>query len=287
MKRSSRIALFLGGVALGVAVAAGWYLGLRNGNANAPAPAAEPERKVLYWHDPMVPGPKFDQPGKSPFMDMQLVPVYEDEAAGAGGPPIVTVRPEIASSLGVRTAPVTRGRPARELRTHGYLVRDSAGLVVLADIFERDVSWVRAGLAAEVAAPDQSGKRWPATVATVERDVEIGARSVKARVRVRNADSAALNQLVDVVIRAPAAPGNAIYIPREALIRTGTRTAVVTALDEGRFQPVDVVAGAEAGDFIEIVKGLKENDRVVVSGQFLIDSEASARASFRRMETSK
>ena len=38
------------------------------------------ERKVLYWHDPMVPGPRFDKPGKSPFMDMQLVPVYADEA---------------------------------------------------------------------------------------------------------------------------------------------------------------------------------------------------------------
>src|SRR5258708_7800988 len=35
-------------------------------------------KRVLYWHDPMVPGQKFDKPGKSPFMDMQLVPVYED-----------------------------------------------------------------------------------------------------------------------------------------------------------------------------------------------------------------
>lgn len=281
MKSAARTALIAAGaIALGVA---GWYLGQRNGNAAAPA-SAETERKVLYWHDPMVPGPKFDKPGKSPFMDMQLVPVYADEGSGAGGPPIVTVRSEIASSLGVRTAAVTRGRPARELVTHGYLVRDGAGLTVLADIFERDASWVRPGLAAEVAAPDQSGKRWPAAVTAVERDVEIGARSVKARVRVRDADSGALHQLVEVAIRAPAAPGNAIYIPREALIRTGTRTAVVTALGEGRFQPVDVVAGAEAGDFVEIVKGLNENDRVVVSGQFLIDSEASARASFTRME---
>jgi hypothetical protein len=285
MKSAARNAFIAAGaIALGIA---GWYLGQRHSDPGAPAPSYETERKVLYWHDPMVPGPKFDRPGKSPFMDMQLVPVYADEGASAGGPPIVTVRPEIANSLGVRTAPVTRGRPARELRTHGYLVRDGAGLAVLADIFERDASWVRAGLAAEVTAPDQSGKRWPATVAAVERDVEIGARSLKARVRVRDADSSALYQLVEVAIRAPAAPGDAIHIPREALIRTGTRTAVVTALGEGRFQPVDVIAGGEAGDFIEIVNGLTEKDRVVVSGQFLIDSEASARASFTRMETPK
>src|SRR5687768_6768285 len=42
-------------------------------------------KKVLYWHDPMVPGQRFDKPGKSPFMDMQLVPVYADSAAGEGG----------------------------------------------------------------------------------------------------------------------------------------------------------------------------------------------------------
>src|SRR5215475_16073854 len=39
-------------------------------------------KRVLYWHDPMVPGQKFDKPGKSPFMDMQLVPVYADDALG-------------------------------------------------------------------------------------------------------------------------------------------------------------------------------------------------------------
>jgi Cu(I)/Ag(I) efflux system membrane fusion protein len=40
-------------------------------------------KRVLYWHDPMVPGPRFDKPGKSPFMDMELVPVYADDVAGA------------------------------------------------------------------------------------------------------------------------------------------------------------------------------------------------------------
>ena len=57
------------------------------------------DRKVLYWQDPMVPGQKFDKPGKSPYMDMQLVPVYADEAAGGG----VSVSPAMTSSLGIRT----------------------------------------------------------------------------------------------------------------------------------------------------------------------------------------
>src|SRR5438132_13467268 len=61
-------------------------------------------KKVLYWHDPMVPGRKFDKPGKSPFMDMQLVPVYED-GGGQGG---VSVDPRMQQSLGVRTAEVSK-----------------------------------------------------------------------------------------------------------------------------------------------------------------------------------
>ncbi len=48
------------------------------------APASTDGRKVLYWHDPMVPGPRFDKPGKSPFMDMQLVPMYADSDPSAG-----------------------------------------------------------------------------------------------------------------------------------------------------------------------------------------------------------
>ena len=72
----------------------------KTGNA-----AATAGKKVLYWHDPMVPGQKFDQPGKSPFMDMQLVPVYADEGAGEG---TVTISPRVQQNLGVRVSEVTK-----------------------------------------------------------------------------------------------------------------------------------------------------------------------------------
>jgi Cu(I)/Ag(I) efflux system membrane fusion protein len=74
-------------------------------------------------------------------------------------------------------------------------------------------------------------------------------------------------------------------VPREALIRTGTRTSVVLNVGAGRFQPVEVVPGEESGDWVEIRQGIKEGDTVVTSGQFLIDSESSVRASFQRMES--
>jgi Cu(I)/Ag(I) efflux system membrane fusion protein len=74
-----------------------------------------------------------------------------------------------------------------------------------------------------------------------------------------------------------------LSIPREALIKSGEAHRVILSLGEGRFAARTVTAGMESGDWVEITSGLNEGDQVVTSGQFLIDSEASLRASFRRM----
>ncbi|MBK0394925.1 efflux RND transporter periplasmic adaptor subunit [Ramlibacter algicola] len=109
-----------------VAIAAGgFFAGQRSvapdRHADAPvAPAAQGERKVLYWHDPMVPGPRFDKPGKSPFMDMQLVPVYADEQAEAG----VKVSPGVQQNLGIRTAAATRAQVASSFDAIGTVQFD-------------------------------------------------------------------------------------------------------------------------------------------------------------------
>ena len=102
------LTLFVAALALVLAVAS-FYLGRSTGShpqaqAAAPAAAASAERKVLYWQDPMVPGQRFDKPGKSPFMDMELRPVYADEASDSG----VTVSAAVQQSLGIRTVTVKR-----------------------------------------------------------------------------------------------------------------------------------------------------------------------------------
>ena len=109
-------------IAAAVLVAAGVGLGWAlarlqpaadHGNASSAAPSAAAAsaapsagREVLYWYDPMVPTQKFDKPGKSPFMDMDLVPRYADEAAAGG----VAVSPQAAQSLGLRVATADRRR---------------------------------------------------------------------------------------------------------------------------------------------------------------------------------
>ena len=291
MNRRAAIAL-----AIAAAFAAGAltaYLGQRATNAVAVAPGARstaaPQRRVLYWHDPMVPGTRFDKPGKSPFMDMDLVPVYEGQAAPDAVAPIVTVRPEIVNSLGVRTYHVEPTKLARRAITHGYLMPgDERGTFsAQVDIFDRDADWVQVGMPARLALSTLTDKTFSGRITHIDPDIGIGARSLKAQVRIVDRDPRLkTNLFAEVTIESPSETPH-LAVPREALIRTGERTAVVRALGEGRFHPVEVVAGRELGEFIEIREGLKAGDHVVISGQFLLDSEASLRASFTRLSPSE
>ncbi len=110
MNRTYWTALMVLSVA--VIAASAFYIGRATGPATGAgmaaggmaSPAAD-DKKVLYWHDPMVPGPRFEQPGKSPFMDMQLVPMYADSQPEAGG---VRISPGVQQNLGIRLATVRR-----------------------------------------------------------------------------------------------------------------------------------------------------------------------------------
>jgi Cu(I)/Ag(I) efflux system membrane fusion protein len=106
----SRLQLSIVAVAIALVIGGGgFYLGRTtdSGHASSPAPgtaSSAGERKVLYWHDPMVPGPRFDKPGKSPFMDMPLQPVYADEASDTS----VKIAPQVQQNLGMRTVAVKK-----------------------------------------------------------------------------------------------------------------------------------------------------------------------------------
>ncbi len=120
------IATAVGLVLVGTAIYGAYRVGVTQGARSAPSsmPAStasggiDPKtgKKVLYWHDPMVPGQRFDKPGKSPFMDMQLVPVYADGDSGASG---ITVDSRVAQNLGIRTAEVKAGRLSAVLEAPG------------------------------------------------------------------------------------------------------------------------------------------------------------------------
>ena len=267
------------------AIAVGaWYLLAPKAEApgtTTTADATKKERKALYWTDPMVPGFKSDKPGKSPFMDMELVPVYEDEAGAA----VVSVRPGIVQNLGGAHLHGRAREPAAARDGDGLCLPGCARACGARGPHQSRRQLRACRSTREVRVADVPDRAWDGTVETVEPDVDIGARTLKARVRLDRADADLKpNMFAEATILGAAAGKPALFIPREALIRTGFRNAVVLALGEGRFQPVEVTPGVESDDWIEIRHGIKEGDVVVTSGQFLIDSEASVRASFGRME---
>ncbi len=131
MKRSHITRILLLTFAGGLIGYGGYWLGVNKPvptsgeHAGHNAPAAAPSdsgKRVLYWHDPMVPGQRFDKPGKSPFMDMQLVPVYADEGETAG----VRISPTLQQNLGIRFATVRREEVADSLDLVGTTQFDTS-----------------------------------------------------------------------------------------------------------------------------------------------------------------
>ena len=108
-------------VAVLLAGGGGYWLGTRQETGKAATVAADPGDKVLYYYDPMFPDQKFDKPGKSPFMDMQLMPKYADGGTSGGAAPGVTIDPSAQQSLGVRKAAAKIGALDASLSVTGSI----------------------------------------------------------------------------------------------------------------------------------------------------------------------
>ena len=185
----------------------------------------------------------------------------------------------VVSSLKVREGMYVK--PENQIAT----LADLSTVWVMAEIFEQQSSWVQVGQPAEVQFSYLPGETFKGTVEYVYPNLDQMTRALTVRLKFDNPGEALKpNMFGDVYIFA-GAKENIIVVPRESLIRTGTSERVILAKGEGRFEPREVVSGIESGDWIEIQSGLSEGEHVVISGQFLIDSEASTKASFTRMSS--
>ncbi|HNP64204.1 MAG TPA: efflux RND transporter periplasmic adaptor subunit [Woeseiaceae bacterium] len=155
---------------------------------------------------------------------------------------------------------------------------------VMAEVFERQSAWVRHGQRAEIELDYLPGQRWQGTVDYVYPELDQKTRTLKVRVRFDNeADVLRPNMFARVTIFGTETPA-VVHIPKEALIPGGAVNRVVVALEEGKFRAQPVEIGIESGDRIEILSGLTAADRVVTSGQFLIDSESNIDTALARMD---
>jgi Cu(I)/Ag(I) efflux system membrane fusion protein len=161
---------------------------------------------------------------------------------------------------------------------------DLSKVWILADVFEAQTDWVALDQPADVTLSYLPGKLWEGKVEYIYPSLDPKTRTLRVRLKFDNPDEALKPNMYAQVTIYGGPKNDVINIPREALIRTGEQQRVIVATGDGRFVPKQVTAGMESGDWVEIVDGLEEGESVVTSGQFLIDSEASLKASLMRMQ---
>ena len=184
----------------------------------------------------------------------------------------------VVAHLGVRTGSYIT--PATEVMSIAELDR----VWLLAEVFERQSAWVQPGQMATVELDYLPGERWQGTVDYIYPELDPTTRTLKVRLRFDNSSqSLKPNMFARVMISGTETPPT-VHVPIASLIRGGTVDRLVLALGEGRFRSVPVQVGIESGNRVEILSGITAGERVVTSGQFLIDSESNIDSALARMD---
>ncbi|BFM10562.1 efflux RND transporter periplasmic adaptor subunit [Simiduia litorea] len=152
-----------------------------------------------------------------------------------------------------------------------------------ADVFAQQTHLIRAGLAVDIQVPHLPGRHFTGELAYVYPSLNADTRTLRVRIRFNNRDRLLLPNMFAQLRISGDVGAEVLTLPRAAVIRTGRQNRVVLALGNGRFKSVAVQLGNMDQDFIEITEGLVEGDLVVISGQFLLDSESSKQSDFLRM----
>ena len=161
-------------------------------------------------------------------------------------------------------------------------IADYREVWVIASIAEQDMPLIKGGAPASLAFRNAPSADRAAVIDYVYPTVDPKTRTGQARIVLDNRDGALRpGAYADISFEIEARPR--LAAPSEAILRDARGAHVVMAMGEGRFMSIPVKTGAVAGGMTEILSGLAPGDAIVVSGQFLIDSESSLRESLRKM----
>ena len=155
---------------------------------------------------------------------------------------------------------------------------------VFGDVLERQAGWVKPGQAATLRFESLPGERYSAEIDYVYPELDPVTRTLRVRMRLQNLDSLLRPNMFGRVEIDGLETGPIVHVPREAVIRSGHDSRIVVELGDGRFESREIRLGVESGDRIAIRSGLRAGESVVVSGQFLIDSESSVGSALARMQ---
>ena len=144
-----------------------------------------------------------------------------------------------------------------------------------AEVPESQAALVRPGAKVQASSPAAPGMTFDGKVQAILPEVNSATRTLKARLELANPGARLVPGMFVSMQFMGMQARKSLLVPTEAVIQTGKRTVVILAEENGRFSPIDVQLGLESGGQTEIKRGLQAGQRVVVSSQFLIDSEAS------------
>lgn len=165
-----------------------------------------------------------------------------------------------------------------------YTIADLSKVWVYVDVYEYQLPWVRVGQEARMTLPYVPGREFVGHVVYIYPYLEQMARVVKVRLEFENPTlELKPGMYANVTLRADL-DRDALLIPREAYLDSGLRKVAFVDLGGGKFQPREVDVGVEAEEgWVEVRQGLDEGDRVVTSGQFLLDAESKLKEAIAKM----
>lgn len=190
--------------------------------------------------------------------------------------PIVANYSGVVTRIGVKNGMyITPG-------TEIYTIADLSSVWIIVDVFEHQLTWVKVGNKALVRVQSMPNKEWQGEVDYVYPELNPKTRTLKVRVRIDTpGQTLKPNMFADVKLLTN--NKKVLTVPKESIIYYENSPRVVKVVGKNRYQPIDVTLGMKAKGKVEIVDGLDEGDDILVSGQFMIDSESNLQASFRRM----
>lgn len=171
--------------------------------------------------------------------------------------------------------------------TELYMIADLSKVWVYADIYEHEISWVKAGDVVEMTLKGIPGKVFKGKLDYVYPYAESKTRTIKVRLVFDNPNLLLRPEMFANVNIHSQKQDNVIIIPSEAVIRSGVKNQVFVVRDKGKFEPRLVTLGLESDGQIVVLSGVEEGEEVVTSSQFLIDSESKLKeATAKMMESS-
>jgi multidrug efflux pump subunit AcrA (membrane-fusion protein) len=270
-----------------IAGLAGGALWLVKHHSSAP-PATSPDgRKILYYQSPMHPWIKSDKPGKCPICGMNLVPIYADaESTNTGFG--LKLNSDSVNVANIQTALVQRRQIVHTLRVAGNISANSRTAAWFEfTAYSRDLVWLKAGQIIEVTMPSAPGKIYSAQIKldgvrpVAGADFDGASDSTKIRAEISDPPVEIGDLGGEKLFNGFYAEGRVLVnlpetlvVPRSAVLSPGAEPVVYADLGNGYYEQRKVKLGRVGDEYVEVLDGLEEGDKIVTSGGLLIDAEA-------------